>query len=131
MTRHNSEGHFRTTVMSVIGPGTLGAINLAGSIAGGTRTSAGETDRLRESSSQRDAEANLQALAAQSLDDVAQADQTADRDADGRMPLGFADRESPAEPAEFEDDDLPRGMRQRIRPKDAEGVRGRRLDLEA
>jgi len=117
--------------MSVIGPANLGAINLAGSIAGGTRTSAGETDRLKEAASQRNGAADLKALAAKSLDDVAQADHTADRDADGRMPLGFSEGESPSEPADFEGEDLPRDRRKRRRPSDAEGVRGRRLDLEA
>ena len=115
--------------MSVIGPGNLGAINLAGSIAGGLRGSAAQSDRMKETASQRNGEATLKALASKSLDDISQADQSTERDADGRMPLNDPDAEVMGEPAE--DADQSAVIPQRSRNDDVDGVLGMRLDLDA
>jgi hypothetical protein len=117
--------------MSVIGPGSLGAINLAGSVAGGVRTSGAETDRMQETGAQRTTESNVKALASRSLEDIGETDQSADRDADGRMPLGYSDAEETTEPLPLGDDNRPRDRHKHARAIDADGVRGRRLDLEA
>jgi hypothetical protein len=114
--------------MSVIGPGSLGAINLAGSVAGAVQPSAAEADRAKTSAAQRNAAADVQALASRSLEGVGQADESADRDADGRMPLGYSDAESDDS---VEEDDPGQGRNNRLRVADADGVRGRRLDLDA
>lgn len=116
--------------MSVIGPANLGAINLAGSVAGAQQTSADEADQAKQTSAQRDAAANLKAMASKALDGVDAADESAERDADGRMPYGGDDNDA-SQPATTE---APRRRPSRSRaprPKDAFGELGGTLDVEA
>ncbi|MFQ5734161.1 MAG: hypothetical protein ACE5KM_19670 [Planctomycetaceae bacterium] len=115
--------------MSVIGPGNLAAINLAGSAAGAQRTSA-EADQAHASSAQRDAAANLKSMTSKALDGVDAADESAERDADGRMPFGGGQSDAEtAGPADAAAGLVAGGVRQRA--KDASGERGRLIDLDA
>lgn len=116
--------------MSIIGPGSLGAINLAGSVAGAQRNAAAESGQLRETAGQRQSQADLKALASKSLDDVGETDQSTDRDADGRMP--FDDGGYPHDIAKTTDDSHEAKQRSvgHLAP-DADGTRGGLLDLEA
>ena len=79
--------------MSAIGPGSLGAINMAGSLAGSQRNT-GEADGLKQRSSERSFQIERKAAAAHSLEDVGETDSTPDRDADGRQPFANADDET-------------------------------------
>lgn len=106
----------------MIGPGSLGAINLAGSVAGSQRNAA-DADRVKERSAERNVQSDLKALAAKSLDDVGQADESHDRDADGRTPFGG--NESP--PTDVDESGRPSNHH---RAGDPDGVCGRLLDLE-
>jgi len=117
--------------MSVIGPGNLGAVNLAGSAAGAQRNAAAESDRLKESGSQRSSEASLKEMSSRSLEDVGQTDESADRDADGRMPFGDGEGELAKPPENSDVAIAPDGVTRRRLIPDANGQRGRRLDIEA
>lgn len=114
--------------MSIIGPGSLGAINLAGSVAGAQRNSA-DADRVQEGAAERKLNSDLQALAAKSLDDVGQADESHDRDADGRLPFGYGERAPSADEDEF-DPAASSPLSSRPPARDADGIRGRLLDVE-
>lgn len=111
--------------MSSIGPASFGAINLAGSLAGAQRNSA-DTDQVKEGAAERKLQSDLKALAARSIGDVGEADQSGDRDADGRLPWQLDDphettsENEPANPHRLND-----------RAGDPDGSRGLHLDLEA
>ena len=111
--------------MSIIGTGNLGAINLAGSVAGAQQNSNAEANRLKEAAVQRNTKAALEDIAARSLEDVGETDESADRDADGRMPFGNSDSESLEHADRLGEPQMPR------RIQDANGERGQRLDLDA
>lgn len=109
--------------MSAIGPGTLGALNVAGSVAGAQQPQA-HADRAREESAQRTFQIDQQLLSSRDVDDVSETALSRDRDADGRMPY-----EPPTGQPAAEDDD--RDSKPPKRSRDAFGERGRALDLEA
>lgn len=110
--------------MSTIGPGNIGALNLAGSFAGAQRSDA-HTDRNKADSALQKFKVDQQAMAAHSADDVAEADLSHERDADGRLPYGRTPRPDHLD----EDSDERRNEWQR--GADAFGDCGRSLDLEA
>jgi len=117
--------------MTAMGPGHLGAVNLAGSVSGTQRNTA-ETDRAKAGAAERNLQADLKALSAKSMGDIGETDQSADRDADGRRML------DPGETDAGQPDDAPMqaesprfaGSRHRRIP-DATGERGQHLDVEA
>jgi len=117
--------------MSAIGPGNLGAVNLAGSLAGAQRTNA-ESDRVKEQASQRDSQINRKAMSANSLEDVGQTDHTADRDADGRMAYAYdeEDLENRADDEETEPQ-AESTLQKNRRSEDVFGEKGTSLDIEA
>lgn len=112
--------------MSSIGPGSIGGINLVSSIAGSQRTNS-DSDRLKESSADRKAVSDQKAISAHTAEDVAEAELSADRDADGRQSYSAPDDidEHPSDSVAKRSDEpahepIP----------DAFGERGGRLDLE-
>ena len=108
--------------MSAIGPGTVGSLNLAGSLAGAQQTRA-HGDRTKAEGSQRTFQIDQQTLSAHGLDDVAEAELSRDRDADGRLPY---ERQEPGGSR----DQSSRSSAQPQPAPDAFGERGRTLDLE-
>lgn len=108
--------------MSGISPGNIGALNLAGSFAGAQRGDA-HTDRNKADSAEQKFKIDQQAMAAHSTDDVAEADLSPERDADGRLPYSQTPR--PDDHSEDSDEHQPE------RGPDAFGERGGSLDLEA
>lgn len=70
--------------MSAIGSPGLGAINLAGSLAGVQQNEA-SSDRVKESNSARKFQVDQQSMSAESMGDVSDPDFSADRDPDGRQ----------------------------------------------
>lgn len=109
--------------MSVIGPGNIGALNIAGSFAGAQKTEAAE-DRNKAESADRRGEADQLALTAQTLDDVGEADLTPERDPDGRLPYSASTSDS-----QLDEDEPTKG--EPVGAPDAFGERGNVLDLEA
>ena len=111
--------------MSAIGPGSIGALNIAGSFAGSQRSSETQTDRAKAESADQKFQIDQKAMSAHSLGDVAETDLSAERDPDGRMPYGeLAEKRDSAELEE----------ERRLRSggsEDAFGERGGSLDLEA
>ena len=116
--------------MSAIGPGTLGALNLAGSLAGAQQSHA-HTDRSKETGTQRAFQIDREVMSSHDLDDVAETDLSRDRDADGRMSYGRTPHEETDEGStETEDTGREQGQKP-LRTPDAFGERGLTLDLEA
>jgi len=108
--------------MSGIGPSNIGALNIAGLIAGSQRTNAGD-DRIKADAANQKFKVDQKTLTSQSLD-VAEADLSADRDPDGRLPYG-----EPPQPDETADGTAhPHSHPQ---TSDPSGERGNALDLEA
>jgi len=108
--------------MSTIGPGSIGAMNLAGSFAGAQRSDA-HTDRNKANAAEQKFAIDQRAMAAHSSDDVAEADLSHERDADGRQPY----RRTP----DAQGDDSDERQEQPQHGPDAFEERGRSLDLEA
>ena len=109
--------------MSTGGLPGLGPTNFASSIAGSQSRSADES-RTKTEAAQANLPIGAKAFAERTLGDVAEAGQSADRDADGREdleapPLRPGAGNGPAKPA-----DPP------ARADDAFGERGNRLDLD-
>jgi hypothetical protein len=113
--------------MSVIGPGSLGSFNLAGSVAGSQRNNSGE-DRVKETSADRKFQADQRTMSASSLEDVAETDLLSERDPDGRLPYSSPDHE---EQDSLELSTPDQSSNQPHRNADAFGERGIRLDVDA
>jgi hypothetical protein len=109
--------------MSSIGFNNIGAMNIASSAAGAQRTEANANNNKAEAAG-RKFQVDGQSMSAQSHDDVAEADMSTERDADGRE--AFGERRHPE--AEGEEAKTPR---QTSTAPDAFGDRGGALDLEA
>ena len=107
--------------MSSIGPGNIGALNLAGSFAGARRGEV-NTDRDKASSAEQKFKLDQQAM---SLDDVAETELSSERDADGRLP--YTQMTPPEAPSEEDQEQ----QSQPLPAPDAFGERGASLDLEA
>ena len=111
--------------MSSIGLTNIGAgaLNLAGSAAGAQRSGA-DTDSVKKNGADQKAAVDRDVQAAHALNDVAEADLSSDRDADGRQPFGLLSRPGPDEEREEKD-------AKTLQTPDATGERGNALDLEA
>jgi hypothetical protein len=116
---------FEGEAMSSIGLTNIGAgaLNLAGSAAG-TQRSGADTDSVKKNGADQKATADRNAQSAQTLNDVAEADLSSDRDADGRQPFGLLSRPETDEESE---ENRPKTLQ----TPDATGERGNALDLEA
>ncbi|MBT6158274.1 MAG: hypothetical protein HOL01_05485 [Planctomycetaceae bacterium] len=101
----------------------VGGMNLAGSAAG-TQRSGADTDSVKKNGADQKATVDRDAQSAQTLNDVAEAELSSDRDADGRQPFGLLSRPGPDEESEEE-------SAKTLRTPDATGERGNALDLEA
>ncbi len=110
--------------MSAIGPGNIGSLNLAGSFAGAQRSDA-DTDRNKASSAEQKFQIDQRTMSSHSTGDVAEADFSSERDADGRLSYP----ETPRPDDESEDPD--ESQEQRRRALDVLDGRGTSLDLEA
>ncbi|MCH7988435.1 MAG: hypothetical protein IID46_04700 [Planctomycetes bacterium] len=113
--------------MSVMGPGTLGSFNLAGSVAGSQRNNSGE-DRVKETSADRKFQADQRTLSASSLEDVAETDLLSERDPDGRLLYSSQEQE---QQDSLEISTTDQSSCQSGRNSDAFGERGISLDVEA
>jgi len=110
--------------MSSIGPGNIGALNIAGSFAGAQRTEA-ETNRSKAEAATQRGQVDPKSMSTEAVDDVAEADLSEERDPDGRMSYGGS----------WTSDDSPDTSRDQTKQPDAVpdafGERGNSLDLEA
>lgn len=113
--------------MSVLGPGNLPAIGLAGSAAAGQQRPAGLTDRDKADQAIQKLAADEVRLSNRDLDDSVETDyshgQVSDRDPDGRLPWQAPGGGAGNEPS-------PEDASPDPRPEDAEGERGRSLDVD-
>ena len=114
--------------MSIIGPGNVGALNLAGSLAGSQRNNA-NADSIKQQGSERKFQIDRQEATAHSLEDVGETETSPERDADGRMPFAEEQGDTPQATGELVQnrDETPEPNRS----VDAFGERGGALDLEA
>ena len=111
--------------MSAIGSPGLGAINLAGSLAGVQKNEA-SSDRIKEGNSSRKFQVDQQSMSAESMGDVSDPAFSADRDPDGRQSSG------PSRPGPSEEESLSSAvLRQGRHAPDPSGDRGTLLDLDA
>lgn len=115
--------------MSTIGPTSVGATNLAGSLAGAQRNS-GDGDRVKEAAGERKTQADLKDLSSKTLNGIGETGESGDRDADGRTPYDFDDLGEDLTSDEAESSQSAQS-RKHPRPLDADGDRGVNLDLEA
>jgi hypothetical protein len=106
--------------MSMIGAGNFG---LASSIVGSSRPESA-ANPLHAASAEQRALASQKEQAAQAFDDVADADFSSDRDADGRLLYRRPDPTNRVDESESEESLT-------SRPADAFGDRGKSLDLDA
>jgi hypothetical protein len=111
-----------STIPSSISP----AVHLAGSVSGTQRRDS-QADRTAEAAAQQRLPADRHELAARSLGDIGQTDQSADRDADGGREH---EPDVPPDPAADEQPQPP-GTPAVQRAADAAGERGRLLDCDA
>ena len=114
--------------MSVVGPGSLPAIGLAGSAAAGQQRPAELTDRDKADQGLQKLAADEARLSNRDLDDSIETDfshgQVSDRDPDGRLPWQAPSGGDPAaQPADETQASEPR-------PEDPDGERGRALDVD-
>jgi hypothetical protein len=111
--------------VSTVNTGNLSSINLAGSLAGALRNNSTEGES-KAAAADRKFQLDQKAMSARSLGDIAEADRSADRDADGRQAYQRPDR-----PGAVEEQDSGETQRNAPPAPDAFGERGSRLDLEA
>lgn len=109
--------------MSAIGPGSIGALNLAGSVAG-TQRAQTDSKEIKSDAAAAQFQIDQRSLSARGLDDVAESEMSPDRDADGRQLFGGAPHQ--------DSDEEPRPDSQQHGPRnsDALGERGNSIDLE-
>jgi hypothetical protein len=109
--------------MSTIGAGGLPSIPLAGSnagVAGQQKVAAG--NQQAGEAAERKFQLDQQALTEKAVGDIGASDETGDRDGDGREPWRFIGRKGAGGSSPG-----PAGPK----AKDADGERGRQLDLDA
>lgn len=117
--------------MSTIGGATAAGLNLVGSIVGSSRPEA-ESDHGKASAASQKMQSDFDAALGESLDDIADAQFSADRDADGRQMY-----ERPAPDSEASDESATDNAAESPTPinashaADAFGDRGNALDIDA
>jgi len=116
--------------MSVLGPGSFPAIGLAGSAAASQQRPAELADRDKADQALQKLAADELRLSNRDLDDSIETDfshgQVSDRDPDGRLPWQPPGPRAQAQ----EDESAPQRAPAEPRPEDAEGERGRSLDVD-
>jgi hypothetical protein len=116
--------------MSMIGGTTVAGLNLAGSIVGSSRPEA-VSDQGKASSANQRAQIELNAAAGESPDDIADAEFSTDRDADGRQMYQRRTQEPPALIETAADDAAVAPAVTSGHAADAFGDRGKALDIDA
>lgn len=114
--------------MSVIGPGNVGALNLASSVAGAQRNTA-DAGNVKQEASQRKFQIDRTEATAKSLEDVSETESSPERDADGRRL--YTDAGNPIEQDGDEQHSASLSSVSNRRSPDAFEERGGALDLEA
>ncbi|GAB4154067.1 MAG: hypothetical protein Tsb009_30590 [Planctomycetaceae bacterium] len=112
-----------------MGPGNISSLNLASSLAGSQRNTAA-SDEIKQQASERKFQIDRDAATAHSLEDVGETETNPERDADGRMPMGYDDIPPDVEAHDEQEQDSEEKTLHR-RSVDATGERGRLLDVEA
>jgi hypothetical protein len=110
--------------MSAIGGGSIGVLNLAGSIAGSQRNNA-TADQARSEAAEKSFQADVARMAAKAHGDVSDPDFSSDRDADGRMPYHETQRQGESSADEVA---VPVTCGRSI---DLDGALGNAIDLQA
>ncbi len=108
--------------MSSINPS---ASNLQSSFAGAQKSDA-NVDKQKAEAAQQNMSIDKKAMTEHQMQDVGNADKSGDRDADGRMPLGFDDEEEHPKPKDSKPEED-----HSTKIPDAEGELGTNLDLDA
>jgi len=111
--------------MSAIGSPGLGAINLAGSLAGVQQNDA-SADQVKENNSAQKFQVDQRAMSAESMGDISDPEFAADRDPDGRQ-SSVLSRSTEGEAETLSSVTLPQSRH----AADAFGERGTVLDLDA
>ncbi len=116
--------------MSGINPGSIGNVPLTSSVAGlaGQQRSAAAGEKAAEQAAVK-FQLDRNAAREKAVGDVASADETDDRDADGRLPWGFTEEGAPPPKATENRGQPPR--KTAGHPPDLDGERGRVLDIDA
>jgi hypothetical protein len=123
-------GVFRRSRMSMIGGATTAALNLIGSVVGSARPEAAGPGR--GPSSTVTTQADFDAALGESLDDVADAEFSKDRDADGRQLYERRGSDLPASPeTPGSEETLTSQLISRAHAADAFGDSGNALDIDA
>ena len=119
--------------MSVIGPGNLGALNIAGSLAGSGAQKTNATDgELKQNAANRSAQINRDATTAHATEDVGETESAPERDADGRLPFGDVEQDESVESTNDPQSEAGQSKNGTTRRSvDAFGERGSVLDLDA
>lgn len=112
--------------MIISGGITPTALNIAGSLAASQRVDA-DVDRMKSDAAGKQSQASQTALASDKLADVGETEMSADRDADGT--LFYSESETSESPLDAADDEPLKATP--ARSFDADGERGRQLDLDA
>jgi hypothetical protein len=114
--------------MSILGPGSLPTIGLAGSAAASQQRAAGLADRDKADQAIQKLHADEVRLADRDLDDSIETEfshgQVSDRDPDGRLPWQHPDVDGTGGEAAADESAVPR-------TRNHEDDRGRSLDVEA
>ncbi len=113
-----------------IGPANPSGYSLPSSIVGSATRNLNETAQAKAEAAQQNADATQARFSVRDNEDVMETGLSADRDVDGRLPYDLPPEEHPKEEADTEaNPNNPAG--EPHRSIDAEGERGRTLDLEA
>ena len=111
--------------MSTIGAGSIGVLNLAGSLAGAQRNNA-TADQARGDAAEKSFQIDKARLTAQSMGDISDPELSSDRDADGRLPY-----DAPRRPDALAEEGVDAMKKAPISVIDLSGERGRMLDIQA
>jgi len=113
--------------MSILGPGSLPAMGLAGSAAASQQRAAGLADRDKADQATQKLKADEVRLADRDLDDSIETEfshgQVSDRDPDGRLPWQHPEGEGTGDQTPPEDGAVPRS-------RDPQDDRGQSLDVD-
>lgn len=116
--------------MSGINPGSIGNVPLTSSVAGlaGQQRTAAAGEKAAEQAAVK-FQLDRKEAREKAVGDIASADETDDRDADGRLPWGFTEDGGPPPEAPENRGQPPR--KTAAHPPDLDGERGRMLDIDA